>query len=42
MQNEMILGLRKLDGVSKKKFYLKYGKKIEDVFDIKELLDSKK
>ena len=42
MQNEMILGLRKLDGVSKKKFYLKYGKKIEDVFDIKELLNSKK
>ena len=42
MQNEMILGLRKLDGVSKKEFYLKYGKKIEDVFDIRELLDSKK
>ena len=42
MQNEMILGLRKLDGVSKKKFYLKYGKKIENVFDIKELLNSKK
>ena len=42
MQNEMILGLRKLDGVSKKNFYLKYGKKIEDVFDIKELLNSKK
>ncbi len=42
MQNEMILGLRKLEGVSKKRFYLKYGKKIEDVFYIKDLIESKK
>ena len=38
MQNEMILGLRKLKGVSKKKFFQKYKEEIEDVFDIKEPL----
>ena len=33
MSNEMILGLRKIKGVSNKKFYKKYGLNIEDVFD---------
>ena len=42
MENEMILGLRKIEGVSKKDFYNKYQEKIEDVFDIKELIASKK
>jgi len=42
MQNEMILGLRKVDGVSLLKFKSKYNKEIEDVFNIKKLLDDKK
>ena len=37
MENEMILGLRKTKGVSKSRFYHKYGKKIEDVFNVKNL-----
>ncbi len=41
MENEMILGLRKLSGVSCSDFFKKYGFKIEDVFDIKELLGNK-
>ena len=39
MQNEMILGLRKLKGVNKVEFERKFNKKIEDVFDIKNLID---
>lgn len=42
MQNEMILGLRKLEGVDKNKFYLKYGKNIRDVFDIEFLINDGK
>lgn len=42
MQNEMILGLRKLEGVNKNKFYLKYNKKIEEVFDINKMITEKK
>ena len=42
MQNEMILGLRKLKGINKKEFKNKYKKEIEEVFDIKELLNSHK
>ena len=42
MENEMILGLRKLSGVSEKVFFSKYHKKIEDVFDIIELLRDNK
>lgn len=38
MSYEMILGLRLLKGVSKTKFYQKYHKKIEDVFDVSSLL----
>ena len=40
-ENEMILGLRKIEGVNKKEFYKKYNKNIEDVFDIKDLLGKK-
>ena len=38
MMYEMILNLRKMEGVNKKSFYDKYNKNIEDVFDIKKLL----
>lgn len=38
MENEMILGLRKIAGVSKKIFFSKYNKKIEDVFCIDKLI----
>ncbi|MGI6330008.1 MAG: hypothetical protein ACOXZR_04155 [Bacilli bacterium] len=34
MENEMILGLRKIKGVSKKEFYKKYQRNINDVFKI--------
>ena len=39
IENEMILGLRKIEGVSKKDFYNKYNKNIEDIFEINELID---
>lgn len=42
MENEMILGLRKTAGVSVKKFYKKYGIKMEDVFPINKLLEEGK
>lgn len=42
MENEMILGLRKLEGVSISNFYKKYHKNIEEVFDIKKLLEERK
>jgi oxygen-independent coproporphyrinogen-3 oxidase len=38
---ELILGLRKVEGVSKEKFLSKYGKQIEDEFDIIDLVDKK-
>ena len=37
MENEMILGLRKIEGVSAYKFKQKYGKEIASVFPIEEL-----
>jgi len=37
MENEMILNLRKVEGVSKSKFYSKFKKEIRDVFDISRL-----
>ena len=40
MENEMILGLRKLEGVNIKKFYDKYNVNIEDVFDINALINN--
>lgn len=42
MENEMILGLRKINGVSKKKFYDKYQKRIEDVFNVSKLNSNSK
>jgi len=41
MENEMILGLRLTSGVNKNHFYQLYGKRIEDVFSIQDLLDKK-
>ena len=41
MENEMILGLRKIEGVNKNSFKNKYNKNIEDVFNIKNLLKNK-
>jgi oxygen-independent coproporphyrinogen-3 oxidase len=41
MENEMILGLRLTSGVSKNHFYELYGKRIEDVFDIENLIEKK-
>ncbi len=38
MSNEMILGLRKINGVKEEEFQNKYNKKIEDVFNIDKLL----
>ena len=42
MENEMILGLRKLKGVNIKEFNQKYNHDIEDVFNIKKLIEDKK
>ena len=39
MENEMILGLRKMEGVSTIKFFDKYQVNIKDVFKINDLLD---
>ena len=39
MENELILGLRKLEGVSITKFKSKFNKSIYDVFKIKEAID---
>lgn len=39
MSYEMILGLRKLEGVKKDDFYSKYQKQIEEVFDISHLIE---
>lgn len=41
MEYEMILGLRKIEGVSNINFYKKYSKKIEDIFNIENLLKDK-
>lgn len=38
MENEMILGLRKIKGVSKQSFFDRFGKKVEDVFDLSKLI----
>ena len=42
MQNTMILGLRKTEGVREQFFQEKYGKKVEEVFQIDSLLKEKK
>ncbi|MGN0993185.1 MAG: radical SAM family heme chaperone HemW [Bacilli bacterium] len=41
MENFMILGLRKIKGVSKQEFFKRYNKKIEDVFDVSKLEENK-
>ena len=41
MENEMMLGLRKIEGVNKGSFLKKYGKSIEEVFNIEELIKDK-
>lgn len=41
MEEEMFLGLRKLKGVNIKEFEEKYNKKLEDVFNIKDLIENK-
>ena len=38
MENEMILGLRKLEGVNLSNFKKKYNKNVEEIFDIEKLL----
>lgn len=41
MDYEIMLGLRKLDGINLSDFKLKYGKDLREVYDIKELLKNK-
>lgn len=41
IENEMILGLRKIEGVNKNNFFNKYNCNIEDVFDVDKLLKDK-
>lgn len=41
MENFMILGLRKIKGVSKKDFYNRYNKKIDEVFNVEKLKENK-
>ena len=41
MENEIILGLRKLTGVDNEKFKKKYGKEISEVFELDKLLKGK-
>ena len=41
MEYEMILNLRKIKGISKKKFYKKYNLNIKDVFDVSKLKENK-
>lgn len=42
MQEEMFLGLRKIEGVSISKFESKYKEKIEEIFEINDLIKEKK
>lgn len=42
MENEMILGLRKIEGVQESKFKERYGKTIDSVFPIQELIQKGK
>ncbi len=41
MENFMILGLRKTEGISKRDFFKRYNKQIEDVFDVRKLKQNK-
>ena len=42
LQNEFILGLRKIDGISKKDFFSKYGFMVNDIKVVRDLLKDKK
>lgn len=42
MTYEMILGLRKIEGVDLNHFYRKFNKQVEEVFDIIDLIETKK
>lgn len=41
MDNEIMLGLRKIQGINVMTFYDRYGKSIQDVYPVKELIESK-
>lgn len=41
MDNEIMLGLRKLKGINVDDFYNKYGRNIQDVYPVKDLINSK-
>lgn len=41
IDNELMLGLRKLKGIYLPDFYKKYGKNIQDIYDLKEVLKEK-
>ncbi len=41
MENEIMLGLRKTEGIDKKLFFQKYGLKLEENFDIMDMIDKK-
>ena len=41
MENELIFGLRKTEGISISDFYSKYNKSVYDVFNIQKLIDDK-
>ena len=40
MDNELMLGLRKLKGINVNDFYEKYGENIQDIYPIKELMQT--
>ena len=40
MDNEIMLGLRKIEGINVDTFYEKYGQNIQDVYPVKELIKS--
>lgn len=40
MDNELMLGLRKLNGINVDDFYNKYGENIQDIYPVKELIKS--
>lgn len=42
MENELIVGLRKIEGINTKEFYKKYNENIEDIFSIKRLIKEEK
>lgn len=41
MANELMLGFRKVDGINLKDFFMKYEVNLQEVFNVKELIESK-